>query len=257
MGGLWRAVVSVGAIVEIGRVARERIVHVVEEAATDELNLDVVRVPKAAKLAEQVKAPSKARNDPCAKSSLIVQVDGLSAGSVSVAMMVTLVAVLVRVRKFGIVATRKLQRHWWWGRRIIQSQVNDIGMVSEKTAIAARKRRGSLIERHLAARVPSCDLARVQCARTGTSNDLGLIRRIRLARQVNNFWLRPGRGAIVKHRRPRRLHFQLDQFIAEKPAASVPSLVRRHSATLPGPVLRHAVWMVPLVLTLVLPRRTD
>jgi hypothetical protein len=134
MGGLWRAVVPVGAIVEIGRVARERIVHV-EEAATDELNLDVVRVPKAAKLTEQVKAPSKARNDPCANSSLIVQVDGLSAGRVSVAMMVALVAVLVR--KFGIVAARKLQRHWWWGRRIIQSQVNDIGMVSEKAAIAA------------------------------------------------------------------------------------------------------------------------
>jgi hypothetical protein len=99
------------------------------------LNFDVVRVPKAAKLTEQVKASSKARNDPCAKSSLIIQVDGLSAGRVSVAMMVALVAVLMK--KFGIVATRKLQRHWWWGRRIIQSQVNDISMVSEKAAIAA------------------------------------------------------------------------------------------------------------------------
>jgi hypothetical protein len=67
-------------------------------------------------------------------------------------------AVLVLVMNVVVVvddAARKLLGKRRRGRRVVQSQINEICIVLQSAAVAACKRGCALAERHLPARVPS------------------------------------------------------------------------------------------------------
>jgi hypothetical protein len=136
--GFGRGTVAVDAIIQVGNVASERVVHI--GPASNNLHLDVVRATKTKALDEikTQKVPPKQTGESSTNSFFVIKLDWLSAGGLATARMIVVVA-MVGVSR--VVAPRQWYWQWWkgrgWGRGIVQSEIDNVSLVPQKATVAA------------------------------------------------------------------------------------------------------------------------